>query len=221
MALTICQQDRASPGGHNLENQIQQLALQVIEIADRMHDAADLQQRIKVARYLRCRRQFPQQPVWLQIDNILGMDDRGFRRTLVVFKFHTARGRDIRVFQQKQKTRIARRDLVSVSQPLLLYYRPVDEGSISAVQVSHLELPLFTPQRTVFSGNGRIYDRNLIRCLSPNRNFPFGKRNRGIFQRAREHKESGTQGLLTSCPFLSQFGAKYSSELNLFHYPNR
>jgi hypothetical protein len=52
VAFTICQQDRASPGGHNLENQIQQLALQVIEIADRMHDAADLQQRIEVARYL-------------------------------------------------------------------------------------------------------------------------------------------------------------------------
>src|ERR1700733_7609149 len=149
------------------------------------------------------------------------MDDRGFRCTLVVVKFHTARGRDILVFQQKQKTRIARCDLVSVPQPLLLYYRTVDQGSIAAVQVSHLELSLFTPQRTVFSGNGRIYDRDPIRRLSPNRNFAIGKRNRGILQRARKHKESGTQGFLTSCPFLSQFESKYCSQLNLFHYPNR
>src|SRR5579863_8036129 len=118
MTLAVRQQDGAPPRGSNLKDQVQQLPLQVVEITNRVYDAADLQQRVQVARHARSRRQLAQQAFRLQINYVSRMDDGGLCNGLGVFEFHAARSRrSIFVFQQKQETGIAGRDLVSVLQP--------------------------------------------------------------------------------------------------------
>ena len=90
-------------------------------------------------------------------------------------------------------------------QPLFLDDGAVDEGSIAAVQVPHLELSVLGPQASNASRNGRVDDRDAVRRVSPDGNFALGKRNGGIFQRARKARGVWDASLLTSCPFLSHF----------------
>src|ERR1700677_88060 len=103
------------------------------------------------------------------------MDNGSFRAGLRVLKLNPAfSGRDIFVFQQKQKRRVAGSDLVAVLQPLLLDRGAVHQRAVSAVEVAHAESSLLRAQHTMFSRNGRIDDRNSIRSIPPDGAFTLG-----------------------------------------------
>src|SRR6202167_2411927 len=84
LAFLVSQQDRAPAGGNHLKNQVQQLPLQVVEIANRVYDPADLEQGVQVARHARGGGQLAQEALRLQVDYVPRVDDRSFRRGLCV-----------------------------------------------------------------------------------------------------------------------------------------
>ncbi|MGC2551288.1 MAG: hypothetical protein WA437_13560, partial [Candidatus Sulfotelmatobacter sp.] len=59
---------------------------------------------------------------------------------------------------------------------LLLDDDAVDEGSIAAIQIPHLELSVTPYKRAVLPRNRWVDYRDAVRSVSPDANFAVGKR---------------------------------------------
>ena len=66
------QQNGSALGRNHFKNQSQNLLLELIEVANGVHRLADSQQRVEIAHYPRTRGQLFQNPVRLQIEDVLG-----------------------------------------------------------------------------------------------------------------------------------------------------
>jgi hypothetical protein len=160
-----------------------------------MHHAADLEQCIQISRHLRRRRQLPQQPVGLQVEDFFGMNQFGLSGGPGVIELNAAGGeRLVLVFEEKQKYRVAGGDLVSVTQPLFFDRQAVDQSAVAAVQIFDLKAAVFvSAQQAVFSRNRGVGNRNRVRRIAAQRGFSVGQRNGRIFRRAGYHQESRAQ----------------------------
>src|SRR5215467_12648827 len=183
---------RPAPRRYDFKYQVQQLSLQFLQVADRVHHAADFQQRAQVARHLRSRRQLPQQPIRLQVQHFPREDDLRVSGGMAFVKLHRAGRSDPVIFLcQKHECRVAGRNLVSVAQPLLFHRKPVHHGSVAAVQVLDLKSPVFfLAQQAMFPGDGWINDRYHVRWVAPNGRFPVRKRNGGALRGSRRYQQS-------------------------------
>src|SRR5438093_11002246 len=76
-AAVAIQQNGAAISRSDFKNQIQNLRLQLLQITDSVHQAADLEQRIEISCHPRSSRQFAEHPVGLKIENILRPELRG------------------------------------------------------------------------------------------------------------------------------------------------
>src|SRR5207245_7373529 len=105
-AAVAIQQNGAAISRSDFKNQIQNLRLQLLQITDSVHQAADLEQRIEISCHPRSSRQFAEHPVGLKIENILRPELRG-GMGCALFKFHVAGGLlDFLPYQDRKSTRL-------------------------------------------------------------------------------------------------------------------
>ena len=139
--------DGASFSRDDLENQLQQLLLQLPEVANSVHNAAYLEQGIQITCDARCWGQFAQKAIRVKVNHIPGMDDGGLGIETAILKFNPARSKRMVAFlEKKKKRRFADGDLISVMQPMLFDGRAIYQRGVAAFQVSNLKTSVFLPQ---------------------------------------------------------------------------
>src|SRR5207247_4308588 len=135
-AAVAIQQNGAAISRSDFKNQIQNLRLQLLQITDSVHQAADLEQRIEISCHPRSSRQFAEHPVGLKIENILRPELRG-GMGCALFKFHVAGGLLDFLPYQEHKNRIPTRDRKSVVQPALGHGHSIHKSAVAALEVAN------------------------------------------------------------------------------------
>ncbi len=91
-------------------------------------------------------------------------------------------------FDQKHEYGIARRDFVSMFQPVLFDDFAVDEGAVPAFQILDLKPAVVASKQAMLPGNRGIDDRYYVRGVAPDGSLAIRQRNGGIFRGSRNHQ---------------------------------
>src|SRR5579862_905187 len=137
--LAVCsiEQNRSAFRRSHFKSQVENLRLQLIQIADRMHDAADFEESIQIPCQPRGGRQLAENLLRLQIQNVLRADlCRGVRRLLVLELHHPAgTGPDRLIVSDEEEDGVSNRNFIEVFQLVFRDGFAVDQSAVAAFEV--------------------------------------------------------------------------------------
>jgi hypothetical protein len=164
LAVLADEQDRAALGGHNLEDEAQQLALQLFGIADGVDARADLDEQRQVARECGQLRQLRLRTFGGR-ERVLDAHPHGRVGRQVTLAHldgvRVSRRRLVRVAEEDE-ARLADADLVAVFEQVFADGLPVDEGSVEAVEVYELVARVLCADDAVAAREQRVGDADAV-----------------------------------------------------------
>ena len=175
VAIAI-QQNCTALGRHHFKNQFQDLRLQLIQVGNGVHNAADFQQRVEVSSQPRSCRQFFQNSFRLKIENILRTDLRGGLGQASSNSTASMRRFDP-VFSLSRNTKTD--SPTEIWSPWFNRFSDttpsVYEGAIAALEIAKRVTICFAAEHAVAPGQGKIADGQRVGGISSDPDFGFGQ----------------------------------------------
>jgi hypothetical protein len=187
------EQDGAALGGHGLEDEAEQLALQAFGLADGVDRGADADEQREVARDGRERRRLRPRRLGAQVERLLDLQTHGrVRRHLAFAHADGVRGErgGHALTREEDETRLADVYPVAVGEQVLAHGAAVDEGAVEAFEVGEDEPLALARDAAVTAREQRVGEPHVVRRVAPDRQLRLAQLEDRVLQRPRDDYDS-------------------------------